>query len=284
MYGFVGGLSGTLSITTLTAISIDRYNVVVYPLNPLRSTTKWRSRIMVVICWVYSLFWSGIPLFPELGLSKYSPEGFLTACSFDYLSDSERERVFMFLYFVFAWVIPLVLITYCYVHILRVVVGANRIQSNKDKNKTEVKLAAVVMGVIGLWFVAWTPYAIVALLGIFGHIDKLSPAGSMIPAVFAKVAACVDPYVYAVTHPRFRIEFGKLFLGHPDARATHFQTSVSKGTGIRRRNTMQVDMPMDDRRPHFRRGKLERGARSLCEESETSLSIDLSDGPNLNQS
>lgn len=277
MYGFNGALTGTLSIATLTFISIDRYNVVVYPLDPLRSTTKWRSRIMVIIAWIYSLFWSGIPLIEDWGFSRYSPEGLLTTCSFDYLADSDREKWFMFWYFIFAWVVPFVLISYCYIHILKVVIGANTIQSSKDKNKTEIKLAIIVMAVIGLWFTAWTPYAIVALLGIAGKKSMISPLGSMIPAVFAKAAAIVDPFVYAVTHPRFRLEFGKMFLGQSDARPSQFQTSMSKGTT--KKDTVQMS-----EKPGPKRGKLERGASSLNEDSEISLSIDLSDSAMPEQS
>ena len=219
---------------TLTAISIDRYNVVVYPLNPLRSFTKLRSRLMVVFVWLYSLFFAIIPLL-DIGWSKYVPEAYLTTCSFDYLSKDKDARIFMFMYFIFAWVVPFTAITYCYIHILRVVIGANSIQSSKDKNKTEVKLAAVVFAVIGLWFVAWTPYAIVALLGIFGKEHLISPLGSMVPAILCKVAACVDPYVYAVTHPRFRLEFGKMFLGKTDTRHSQYQTSYTKASTNKRR-------------------------------------------------
>lgn len=233
MYGFVGGLSGVVSITTLTAISIDRYHVVVYPLDPLRSTTRVRARIMVVIVWLYSLFFSIIPLL-DIGFSKYVPEGYLTSCSFDYLDKTMQARIFMFIFFLFAWAVPFTIITYCYVYILRVVAAAKKIQSNRDKNKTELKLTAIVLAVIGLWFAAWTPYSIVALLGISGNEDKLSPLGSMIPAVFCKSAACIDPYVYAMTHPRFRMEFRRIFM-----RTSQFsqqQHSYSRGTSLMRSN------------------------------------------------
>lgn len=233
MYGFVGGLSGVVSITTLTAISIDRYHVVVYPLDPLRSTTRVRARIMVVIVWLYSLFFSIIPLL-DIGFSKYVPEGFLTSCSFDYLDKTMKARIFMFIFFLFAWAVPFTIITYCYVYILQVVAAAKKIQSNRDKNKTELKLTAIVLAVIGLWFAAWTPYSIVALLGISGNEDKLSPLGSMIPAVFCKSAACIDPYVYAMTHPRFRMEFRRIFL-----RTNQFsqqQHSFSRNTSLMRSN------------------------------------------------
>lgn len=227
LYGFFGGLTGVASITTLTAISIDRYHVVVYPLDPLRSTTRWRARIMVVIVWLYSLFFSIIPAL-DIGYSKYVPEGYLTTCSFDYLDKSTDARIFMFVFFLFAWAVPFTIITYCYVYILKVVASTKKIQSNKDKNKTELKLTAIVLAIIGLWFLAWTPYSIVALLGISGNEDKLTPIGSMIPAVFCKSAACIDPYVYAITHPRFRMELKRMFLKRSNF--SRNQTSYSRGT------------------------------------------------------
>jgi r-opsin len=32
----------------------------------------------------------------------------------------------------------------------------------------------------------------------------LTPTASMIPAVFSKTIACIDPWVYAISHPKFR--------------------------------------------------------------------------------
>lgn len=58
---------------------------------------------------------------------------------------------------------------------------------------------------------AWTPYAIVALIGISGNIELISPLGSMVPAMFCKTAACLDPFVYAITNQKFREELGNLF-------------------------------------------------------------------------
>lgn len=225
MYGFFGGLTGTVSITTLTAISIDRYHVVVYPLDPLRSTTRNRSRLMVIIVWLYSGFFAIMPAL-DIGFSRYVPEGYLTSCSFDYLDKTTSARIFMFIFFLFAWAVPFAVITYCYFFIMKVVTAAKKIQSSKDKNKTEMKLAAIVLAVIGLWFAAWTPYSIVALLGISGNEDKLSAFGSMIPAVFCKSAACIDPYVYAMTHARFRMEFRRIFMKREQL--YHYQTSYSR--------------------------------------------------------
>uniref|UniRef100_A0A336LAP2 CSON005853 protein n=1 Tax=Culicoides sonorensis TaxID=179676 RepID=A0A336LAP2_CULSO len=283
LYGFLGGLTGTASIATLTCISIDRYNVVVYPLNPLRSTTKMRSRIMIAGIWIYSLIFSVVP-FLDIGYSKYVPEGFLTACSFEYLSPSKDAKIFMFTYFVFAWVVPLLLIVFCYFYILRVVVSGKKIQSSKEKNKTEVKLALVVIGVIGLWFLAWTPYAVVALLGISGNEIYLTPLGSMVPAVFCKISACINPYLYAVNHPRFRSELRRLFGCPVESRFnSDMRTSfVSKQSTVRRtvgRNGVQdsalaggVDQNANQQRRTRRAPPLRRATTSV--ETDVSFSDD----------
>ncbi|XP_055377260.1 opsin, ultraviolet-sensitive [Condylostylus longicornis] len=212
IYGFLGGLTGCVSITTLTAISIDRYHVIVYPLEPLRGTTKIRTRLILLFLWTYSLIFASIPAL-DIGLSQYVPEGFLTTCSFDYLSKKDDAKIFMFTFFIGAYILPFLIISYCYFYILKVVISANSIQSSKDKNKTEFKLTAIVSGIISLWFLAWTPYAVVALIGISGNEYYLTPLCSMVPAIFCKISACINPYVYAVTHPRFRLEFRKMFLG-----------------------------------------------------------------------
>ncbi|GAB0096250.1 Opsin [Sergentomyia squamirostris] len=225
IYGFVGGLTGTVSIGTLTAIAIERYYVIVYPLNGQRNSVQ--LRFVITFIWMYALFFSGIPL-ANIGLGQYVPEGYITCCSFDYLSPSFNAKIFLIVYFVCAWCTPFVTIAFCYMQILRAVAFANRVQCSKDRNKTEVKLAAVVFGVITLWFVAWTPYAIVALLGISKYRFHITPLGSMLPAFFCKAAACFNPYVYALTHPRFRQEMQRILMNERRRKSLQYITSFSR--------------------------------------------------------
>ena len=53
---------------------------------------------------------------------------------------------------------------------------------------------------------AWTPYAVVALIGTSGYADLLTPFNTMLPALFAKSAACIDPFIYSLNHPKIRQE------------------------------------------------------------------------------
>lgn len=221
-YGFIGGLSGTVAICTLAAISLDRYYVIKFPLN--RRFTSLRAKICVTITWIYGIVFSAVPLL-DIGLGAYVPEGYLTSCSYDYLTDSINAKMFIFVFFVAAWFLPFILISYCYIIILSIVITRKRFKTGvgistestrhvkqDEKRKQEMKLALIVFLVIGLWFAAWTPYAIVSLLGICGRKDLIEPFYSMIPALFCKTASCADPFVYAFTHPRFKAEIMKMFL------------------------------------------------------------------------
>ena len=89
----------------------------------------------------------------------------------------------------------------------------------KPLQKIEVTIAKIVIGLVGLWLIAWTPYALVALIGISGNGHLLTPLVTMIPALFAKSAACIDPFVYSLNHPKIKAElfsrFRRLFVSSP---------------------------------------------------------------------
>lgn len=123
------------------------------------------------------------------------------------------------------------------------------------------------------WIFAWTPYCVVALLGILGYGSSITPLASMIPSLMAKIACCVDPYLYAVTHPRFRTELEKIFCS---SRSESFAASFSRGQSRRNCNeseceTMNLE-PTEDERKRARR-PLQRADSSVCEESIVSDNV-----------
>ncbi|XP_071520529.1 uncharacterized protein [Panulirus ornatus] len=245
VYGFVGGFTGTTSIMTLAAISFDRYLVITFPLDPFKRFSHRQVLGIIVVTWMYSTIFSAIPLVGIVGIN-YTPEGFLTSCSFDYLTDVVRTRVYIFSFFVAAWLVPLCIITFSYLSIVSIVSKQERHyytcqgtfansfkhQSIRRKKSSEVKLAKVASGIIGLWVVAWTPYAVVALLGIFNQRALITPVVSMIPALFCKTAACLDPYVYALSHPRFKNELNKRFLRCRPSFLTGMRNGAVQGFSI----------------------------------------------------
>jgi len=230
---------------TLAAISLDRYYVIVHPLNAAVKTTKQRARVWIGLIWTYGFVFSVVPVL-DLGYNRYVPEGYLTSCSFDYLTDDRREKGFILVFFAAAWCVPFTTISYCYAKILSAVwttselASGSRFGQEEEKRKTEIRLGYVVVGVIMLWFVSWTPYAVVALLGVFDQKQYITPLGSMVPALFCKAASSMDPWIYAITHPRFKVELTKL-LWTKKTRKLHRDYGVKKGWDRQSHSTYRGD-------------------------------------------
>lgn len=110
---------------TLASIAVDRYYAIVHPLNPFKRTTSQRVTFMILFVWIYAALFSSLPLF---GVNNYTSEGYLTSCSFDYLSENMQHRMFVFIFFLASWLFPLIVIMFSYANIFRIVRAAERME------------------------------------------------------------------------------------------------------------------------------------------------------------
>ncbi|XP_071519509.1 opsin, ultraviolet-sensitive-like [Panulirus ornatus] len=221
-FALMGSYSGIAGAMTNAAIAFDRYKTIAKPFEA--KITRGTAFLMVLAIWGYATPWCLLPLFGIWG--RFVPEGFLTTCSFDYLTEDEKTRTFVAAIFFFSYIIPGVLIIYFYSQIyghVRAHEKAMKAQAKKmnvdnlrsvgskeDQEKSaEVRIAKVCMGLYFMFMVSWTPYAVVALIGAFGDRTVLTPLVSMLPALTCKAVACIDPWVYAINHPRYRLELQK---------------------------------------------------------------------------
>lgn len=79
-----------------------------------------------------------------------------------------------------------------------------RANQQQNSESAELRIAKAAITVCFLFVASWTPYAVLALIGAFGDQSLLTPGVSMIPALTCKLVACIDPYIYAISHPRYR--------------------------------------------------------------------------------
>lgn len=169
---------------------------------------------------------------------SYFTEGLLLTCSFDYLTDTWTNQAFTAFFFSGCYLVPMLFITYFYSQIVVAVIVHERtlraqakkmnvesLRSNevsvvatlsttasstspplplqeKSGGSAEVKIAKVAVTNVFIWLLAWTPYAVVALMGQFGGAFLVTPLASQLPSVLAKTASCFNPLVYAVSHPK----------------------------------------------------------------------------------
>lgn len=169
-------------------------------------------------------------------------EGYLTSCTFDYLTDTFDNQLFVAVIFTFSYAIPMFLIMFFYSQIVKHVfshekklreqakkMNVESLRSNKAGTETaEIRIAKAAITVCFLFVASWTPYGkqikfffwlqrlfvmkkkkffwtgVMALIGAFGNKQLLTPGVTMIPACTCKFVACIDPYVYAISHPKYR--------------------------------------------------------------------------------
>nr|BAQ54844.1 opsin, short-wavelength sensitive type [Asiagomphus melaenops] len=217
VYSLAGSYSGMGAAITNAAIAFDRYKTIAFPLDGRLGMKAALG--LVAATWLWATPFSILPFF-EIW-SRFAPEGYLTTCSFDYLTEGKSTQIFTIVIFCWAYIFPLVMIALFYSRIISHVrehekmlrEQAKRMNvkslSQGDEKSAEIRIAKVAITIVFLFICGWTPYALVALIGCFGDRSLMSPTFSMIPAVACKTVACIDPWIYAINHPRFKAEIQK---------------------------------------------------------------------------
>lgn len=218
VYGFVGAMSGFISINTLTMIAIERFFVIVIrePYRHIRTSNK-TVLISIMFVWIYSFVWAICPL---IGWGSIILEGSMTSCTFDFFSRDVNTKSYVASILVFCFTVQLFLIICSYVRIYLKVLqhekeiincytdGNNTLQIQNRKvrkfRSVHVKTAKISLVIISIFCLSWTPYAVVAIIGNFGDASVITPLASTIPGVFAKLSTVLNPMIYALLHPKFR--------------------------------------------------------------------------------
>ena len=165
-------------------------------------------------------------------------EGLFITCSYDYLTEDWNHKSFLLYAFIFNYCVPVLFVIIFYTQIVKAVVSheaalkaqakkmnVDSLRSNADSNaeSAEVRIAKVAITNVSLWICIWTPYAVVVMIAAFGDRNMVTPLvsqlvmqnfyagwfGSLIiiflqPSFCAKLASVLNPFVFAISHPKFR--------------------------------------------------------------------------------
>lgn len=220
IFSILGSISGIGAGMTNAFIANDRYNVITRPMEGKMTTAK--AGIMVGFVWIYIIPWTVLPYLEIWG--RFVPEGYLTSCTFDYMTDNFDTRLFVGCIFFCSYLVPMTMIIIYYSQIVSHVfahekqlreqakkmnVESLRSNAGQSKETAEIRIAKAAITICFLFVASWTPYGVMALIGAFGDKTLLTPGVTMIPACCCKLVACIDPYVYAISHPRYRMELQK---------------------------------------------------------------------------
>nr|CCP46951.1 arthropsin [Cupiennius salei] len=217
VYAGLCGLFGLISIVTLTAIAIERCLVIsVKPWYGGILFTQAKAKVSIIIIWLYCFV---IILPPLFGWGAFVPEGFLTSCSFDYISRTDSNRSYFIYIFILGFFLPVTIIIVCYAFITRTIfqnekdMKKNNVKKvyNKPRKRNDYKAAEMIMFVIAMFLISWIPYSLIAFIGQFGNRAVLTPWVSVLPSLFAKMSTIYNPAIYGLSHRHFRATLRKIF-------------------------------------------------------------------------
>ncbi|XP_064103928.1 melanopsin-like [Macrobrachium nipponense] len=255
VYGGGVGLLGLVSIVTLTLIAIERFIVI----RTSSATSKWRitrrtARKIIFFIWVYC---TALSIPPFFGWSSYIPEGLLTSCSWDYISQDPANRSYYIYLLVGGFVFPVAAIMFCYSYILFALFKHSRILMSRalprsaPARRNDLRTAQMVLTLILLFIISWSPYATVSLIGQFGDVRLLTPWVTTLPALFAKASVIYNPIVYGMSHPHFRSSLQHLFSSVATTQQQmHYKHSTAGGPRHVSVNSV-IALPVESPRRHW---------------------------------
>lgn len=211
---------------TLTAMSIDRYYLIVHAVKSRQTRTTRKAVIINVVIWIGSF----VIHFPVFILSKLKDD----SCQ---MSFTGFKYYFLFLVLIM-YVIPLSVITACYANILVIVwrktsAGTESAQAHERSIRQKKKTTRMVFLVILAFALCWLPIHTFNLTIQFQEPPQTTHF-IVIMNVFALCLSyansCVNPFIYAFTTATFKKHFKKVFslrLAESDTSAGAKDDSVS---------------------------------------------------------
>ncbi|ELU14444.1 hypothetical protein CAPTEDRAFT_24678, partial [Capitella teleta] len=194
----------------LTGMSIDRYQVIVKPLQSLRGQPKiWRK---VTVAWVLALICAAPQLFIFVQTDEgVHPDGEIKhLCqSAGYTEKWQRKLYFTYLT-MYILVIPTIIMSFCYTNIIKVVWMRNFDGSN-TKSSPKIRLVPkklvsaskrnvikMTLTVIIGFLICSAPYFVVSLIRIYSDYTIKMPNALSVAEIMALVHSALNPILYGM--------------------------------------------------------------------------------------
>ena len=245
-------VSYTVSVLTLTAVSAERYFSICYPYGKKR--TYKQSQAISAILWVLGF------LFCAVLLRGYTTQAyFLTypndpnwhsifKCENDNWSSKSR-LTFYIIHSIFVYLIPITLMCWSHVKISKVLILPKKISApaknktypkttcSKVKNKyndkkhheTKVrnsKIVKLLVAVILVFFILWTPFIVLRLLKYFGV--KIPNYVWRVSQLLILGTTSVNCVIYALISKPFRSAFKGLIMCQAQISSTEVELDTRK--------------------------------------------------------
>uniref|UniRef100_A0A3Q3FIU6 KISS1 receptor b n=1 Tax=Labrus bergylta TaxID=56723 RepID=A0A3Q3FIU6_9LABR len=185
---------------TLSAMSVDRCYVTLYPLQSLRHRTPRMALAISVSIWIGALLLS-IPVAVYQRLEDGYWFGPQTYCS-EVFPSAHLQRAFIIYSFLAVYLLPLLTITACYAFMLK---------RMGQPSCTLLQVSRMVVVMVALFLICWGPIQICILLQAFGLRSYVLYKLKIWGHCMSYSNSSVNPVVYAFMGNNFRKAFKQAF-------------------------------------------------------------------------
>ncbi|KAH7728281.1 npr-1 [Aphelenchoides avenae] len=221
----IQGSSLCFSTLTLTAISIDRFILIVFPTK--RSIQKKHAFAIIALNCAAAIAIS-LPMFFKQALVDYA--GFCGQfCSEDWGDDETGRSTYGTLVFIMQFVLPIFCITFCYMMIslklgkgLLVKKDSDELrklsslhsEQRKQALRRRLRTNKMLMAMVGVFLCCWTPSVVFNFLRDYQWLPAVVARQEYL---FGIITHCIsmsstvwNPILYALLNEQFRLAFAEL--------------------------------------------------------------------------
>lgn len=222
------------SVFFLTAISADRYVMMVHPVWALNHRTVQLTSFMALLIWGAAWILSS-PYFDFRDIEAHldgTIKCIYTHCSEDYGDQCpDWHRPMVLAEFLVGFLIPFIIILACY--------GALLIKLRRKLSGRFNRSFKVVVAVVVAFFTCWFPYHVFAILDALDgdqvERNTFHAVGAPLANILVCFNCCLNPILYAFVSPGYRrITWGSLLSSFKGAfdekRATHSSSSTKNSS------------------------------------------------------
>nr|UYF08492.1 kisspeptin receptor type 3 [Cynoglossus semilaevis] len=203
---------------TLSAMSVDRCYVTIYPLHSLRRRTPRMALTICVTIWIGSLLLSTpVALYQRLEVGYwYGPQTYCT----EVFPSPLLQRVFIIYSFLAVYLLPVLTITACYTFMLNRIgqPGVHPIDSSYQLQAQaeravamRARVSRMVVVMVVLFLICWGPIQVCILLQAFGLQGYVLYKLKILGHCMSYSNSSVNPLVYAFMGNNFRKAFKQAF-------------------------------------------------------------------------
>lgn len=255
-YGFFHYFLICCTVSTLAAISVDRFFFITRPsqARTAQMITRRKAMVMLAIIYFYNLLFTFPPC---TGWNNFVvEEAFYSGCYINYGDQRASSIVYSIIAPIFLFLVPLTIMIFCYARIFAVVrrstqrtinrpLGTQSLKRYPLLKRTHIQTAKIIVVVILFSMIVWVPYVVVSFVKAAN--GKVNPLLSHITVLVAKSCVIYNVLIYAVLNRKLRASIlDVICCGTQNLRMVG---SPSSGNSLQRNRTSrflnQRDVPSD---------------------------------------